>query len=216
MLYATMLASPYITVETSARRRCRQDIVFEADTPVVFSYREGVGVGQHPNSNRGASTVNFATGAVEISCENSRRFASLHGALMLIAWMFVAPAGIYYIRCARGTLLVYSLAWPLAPSLSPPPLDNENPTTRSARRLVAVSVRLCLSWIFQLVLFVFSLGLHHYECVEVPGSSHHYERVEVPGSSHYDPRYDKDRGRWPKQRVWLRGLMHTDELPNVV
>lgn len=102
MLFTTMSVRPYATVRTSARRRYRQDVFLEADTLVVFCYREGAGVGQHPNGNRGASTVNFATGAAEPKCEDKRRFASLHGALMLVAWMFVAPAGIYYIRCANG------------------------------------------------------------------------------------------------------------------
>ena len=67
---------------------------------MIYSYREGAGVGQHPNGNRGASSVNFATGGAEGKCNDDDNFESLHGALMLIAWMFLAPAGIYYIRWA--------------------------------------------------------------------------------------------------------------------
>ena len=38
------------------------DLDGETTTYVIFAYREGEGVGQHANSNRGASTVNFVTG----------------------------------------------------------------------------------------------------------------------------------------------------------
>ncbi|CAN0184392.1 unnamed protein product, partial [Scytosiphon promiscuus] len=77
------------------------DVENQADTDVVYSFREGAGVGQHPNANRGASTVNFATGDVEIVCSEDN-FVSLHGALMLIAWMILAPWGIYYVRYRKG------------------------------------------------------------------------------------------------------------------
>lgn len=69
---------------------------------VIYSFREGAGVGQHPNANRGAATVNFVTGDVETECDDND-FVSLHGALMLIAWLILAPVGIYYIRCALYT-----------------------------------------------------------------------------------------------------------------
>ena len=59
-------------------------------------------MGQHPNANRGAATVNFVTGDVETECDDND-FVSLHGALMLIAWLILAPVGIYYIRCALYT-----------------------------------------------------------------------------------------------------------------
>ena len=65
---------------------------------VIYSYKEGKGVGQHPNANRGSSSINFATGNAEAYCEDDENFESLHGALMLIAWMILAPFGIYYIR----------------------------------------------------------------------------------------------------------------------
>lgn len=74
-----------------------QDIKNEIDTEVIFAYREGAGVGQHPNANRGASTINFATGEVDNLCVENN-FVSLHGALMLIAWMVLAPWGIYFVR----------------------------------------------------------------------------------------------------------------------
>eukprot|EP00752_Nemacystus_decipiens_P002581 g2416.t2 len=77
------------------------DIADKTETAVIFSFREGAGVGQHPNANRGASTVNFATGDVENLC-NENNFATLHGALMLIAWMVLAPWGIYYVRYRKG------------------------------------------------------------------------------------------------------------------
>ena len=55
-------------------------------------------MGQHPNSNRGSATVNFALGTVENNCEDSSDFILFHGTLMLIAWMILAPLGIYYVR----------------------------------------------------------------------------------------------------------------------
>lgn len=75
-----------------------QDIDREHDTKVIYSFKTGAGVGQHPNTHRGAATVNFATGDVETKCDGETNFVSLHGALMLIAWMLIAPVGIYYVR----------------------------------------------------------------------------------------------------------------------
>lgn len=74
------------------------------DTLIIFAYREGEGIGQHPNANRGAATVNFATGTVETVCTDNE-FITLHGALMLIAWMVLAPVGIYYARCGCVSFL---------------------------------------------------------------------------------------------------------------
>lgn len=39
------------------------DIEDGALTEVIYAYREGAGIGQHPNTNRGAASVNMATGA---------------------------------------------------------------------------------------------------------------------------------------------------------
>ncbi|CAM9704645.1 unnamed protein product, partial [Ectocarpus fasciculatus] len=76
-----------------------QDIEDEGDTEVIYSFGESLG--QHPTSSRGASTINFATGDVDIECDEDN-FVSLHGALMLIAWMVLAPWGIYYVRYRKG------------------------------------------------------------------------------------------------------------------
>ncbi|CAN0459914.1 unnamed protein product, partial [Ectocarpus sp. 8 AP-2014] len=38
-----------------------EDIETEADTLVIYSFKKGEGVGQHPNTNRGAATINFVT-----------------------------------------------------------------------------------------------------------------------------------------------------------
>lgn len=74
-----------------------QDIESGMDTCVIYSFKEGSGVSQHPNSNRGAAVVNFAAGSMEGMCGSSN-FVSLHGALMLAAWTLVAPVGLYYAR----------------------------------------------------------------------------------------------------------------------
>lgn len=75
-----------------------QDIENEADTFVIYSFKKGEAVGQHPNTNRGVATMNFVTGDVDALCEETTSFISLHGALMLIAWMIIAPLGIYFAR----------------------------------------------------------------------------------------------------------------------
>ncbi|CAM9558139.1 unnamed protein product [Pylaiella littoralis] len=82
------------------------DIDAGRDTYVIFAYREGEGIGQHPNANRGAATVNFATGNVEVSCDDND-FLLVHGSLMLVAWMVLAPMGIYYVRYRKGE----SITW---------------------------------------------------------------------------------------------------------
>jgi len=88
---------------------CSQDIATLAETEVIFSFKSGAGVAQHPSSNRGASTVNFATGEAESADECHENFAKLHGAFMLFAWMVLVPWGIYYVRCRPGfPLLIWS------------------------------------------------------------------------------------------------------------
>lgn len=81
-----------------------QDIDASLATLVIYAYRAGDGIGQHPNANRGAAAVNFATGTVETVCSDNE-FITLHGALMLIAWMILAPFGIYYARSGGGGCL---------------------------------------------------------------------------------------------------------------
>eukprot|EP00752_Nemacystus_decipiens_P001683 g1633.t1 len=83
------------------------DIDQALTTLVIYAYREGEGIGQHPNANRGAATINFATGQVETVCEDNE-FITLHGALMLIAWMVLAPVGIYYARYRKGTRIKWA------------------------------------------------------------------------------------------------------------
>lgn len=75
-----------------------KDLANAAETEVIYAFRGGSGVGQHPSANRGSSTINFALGTVENNCDDSSDFILLHGTLMLIAWMIVAPFGIYYVR----------------------------------------------------------------------------------------------------------------------
>lgn len=75
----------------------KQDTDEKADTSVIYAFKEGSGVGQHPNSNRGAAVLNFVTESVESQLE-ATNFVSLHGALLLVAWLLVAPIGLYYAR----------------------------------------------------------------------------------------------------------------------
>ena len=74
------------------------DIAAGKDTPVIFAWRSGEGIGQHPNSQRGNAIVNFVLVEVYPSCDNSREYYALHGALLLFVWLVVAPYGIYQAR----------------------------------------------------------------------------------------------------------------------
>ncbi|CAM9152625.1 unnamed protein product [Ectocarpus sp. 12 AP-2014] len=85
-----------------------QDIEDEKKTKVIYSFGESLG--QHPTSSRGASKINFATGDTEIECDENN-FVSLHGALMLIAWMILAPWGIYYVRQGEEIDFIWRYEW---------------------------------------------------------------------------------------------------------
>ncbi|CAB1101232.1 unnamed protein product [Ectocarpus sp. CCAP 1310/34] len=85
-----------------------EDIENEVDTLVIYAFKKGEGVGQHPNTNRGAATINFVTGDVDTHCDGETNFVSLHGALMLIAWMLIAPWGIYYARYRKGDAIKWA------------------------------------------------------------------------------------------------------------
>lgn len=95
-----------LTKPVRTPRLQQQDIDNAVDTLIIYAYREGEGIGQHPNGNRGAATVNFATGNVEAECDDND-FVLLHGALMLVAWMVLAPMGIYYVRYFFFYLMVF-------------------------------------------------------------------------------------------------------------
>ncbi|CBN76582.1 peroxinectin precursor [Ectocarpus siliculosus] len=75
------------------------DIYLSQDTSIIYSWRSGDGIGKHPNSQRGAAQVNFQDGSVaDEQCSDSAEYYSLHGALLLVAWMIIAPYGIYQAR----------------------------------------------------------------------------------------------------------------------
>ncbi|CAN0021059.1 unnamed protein product [Ectocarpus fasciculatus] len=75
------------------------DIYLSQDTSIIYSWRSGEGIGKHPNSQRGAAQVNFQDGSVaDEQCSDSGEYYSLHGALLLVAWMIIAPYGIYQAR----------------------------------------------------------------------------------------------------------------------
>lgn len=75
------------------------DIAAGDDTPIIYSWRSGEGIGKHPNSQRGNALVNFADAtATSSSCDDSTDYYALHGALLLFVWMLIAPYGIYQAR----------------------------------------------------------------------------------------------------------------------
>lgn len=74
------------------------DIDTSDDTSIIYAWRSGPGIQQHPNSQRGAATVNFVDGTVAATCEEAEDYFALHGALLLLAWMLVAPYGLFHAR----------------------------------------------------------------------------------------------------------------------
>lgn len=75
------------------------DIELSSETPIIYSWRSGEGIGKHPNSQRGAVQVNFEDGSVtDEDCSDAEEYYALHGALLLVAWMVIAPYGIYQAR----------------------------------------------------------------------------------------------------------------------
>lgn len=74
------------------------DIASDRDTPVVYAWRLGEGIGIHSKNQRGSVLLNFADGTLTPICSGSSDYYALHGALLLFAWLVVAPYGIYQAR----------------------------------------------------------------------------------------------------------------------
>lgn len=74
------------------------DIASGHDTPIIYAWRSGAGIGKHPSTQRGDTLVNFADGSVSSTCDDSNDYYALHGALLLFVWMIIAPYGIYQAR----------------------------------------------------------------------------------------------------------------------
>lgn len=75
------------------------DIDANVATPIIYAWRAGGERGQqHPNAHRGSAGVNFVDGTVTTVCDDSSDYFAFHGALLLLAWMVVAPYGIYQAR----------------------------------------------------------------------------------------------------------------------
>lgn len=75
------------------------DIDLAQQTPIIYAWRSGEGIGKHANSQRGAAQVNFQDGSViGEECSDPAEYYALHGALLLLAWMVIAPYGIYQAR----------------------------------------------------------------------------------------------------------------------
>ncbi|CAM9989598.1 unnamed protein product, partial [Ascophyllum nodosum] len=87
------------------------DLDGETMTYVIFAYREGAGVGQHANFNRGASTVNFVKGTSTTVCEDESDFYLVHGALILFAWLALLPVGVFFARYRKGGKEFFGHQW---------------------------------------------------------------------------------------------------------
>lgn len=75
------------------------DIDLAEQTPIIYAWRSGEGIGKHANSRRGSAQVNFQDGSViGEECSDAGEYYALHGALLLLAWMVIAPYGIYQAR----------------------------------------------------------------------------------------------------------------------
>eukprot|EP00904_Undaria_pinnatifida_P011388 jgi/Undpi1/737/HiC_scaffold_10.g04201.m1 len=81
------------------------------DTPVIYAWRSGEGIGKHPNGQRGDALVNFADATASSTCDDSTEYFGLHGALLLCVWMLIAPYGIYQARYRKGQLSLTGNLW---------------------------------------------------------------------------------------------------------
>lgn len=82
-----------------------RDIEAKVKTPIIYAWRAGGNKGQqHPNTHRGSAQVNFVDGTVTTECDESSDYFAFHGALLLLAWMVVAPYGIYQARYYWSTV----------------------------------------------------------------------------------------------------------------
>ena len=75
-----------------------EDIASGEDTPVVYAWSSGEGISMYYKSQRGSVQLNFTDGTLTSVCEASSDYYALHGALLLVAWLIVAPYGIYQAR----------------------------------------------------------------------------------------------------------------------
>lgn len=74
------------------------DIASGDDTPVIYAWRAGEGIGKHTTSQRGSVLVNFKDGTLTSTCDGTNDYYALHGALLLVAWLLFAPYGLYQAR----------------------------------------------------------------------------------------------------------------------
>eukprot|EP00903_Cladosiphon_okamuranus_P012613 g11801.t1 len=88
------------------------DIDLAQQTPIIYAWRSGEGIGKHANSQRGSAQVNFQSGSViGETCSNPAEYYALHGALLLLAWMLIAPYGIYQARYRKGKKSLIGNLW---------------------------------------------------------------------------------------------------------
>lgn len=92
------LASPFFGVPAAQDYDLADDLASGEDTPIIYAWRPGAGLQQHPNTKRGDALLNFQDGTVTQNCDSSTEYYALHGALLLVAWMIIAPYGIYQAR----------------------------------------------------------------------------------------------------------------------
>lgn len=78
------------------------DILSGRDTHIVYAWHPGKDIGKHAFNERGGIKLNFANGTMISPCDGPNDYYALHGALLLLAWLVVAPYGIYQ---ARSVLL---------------------------------------------------------------------------------------------------------------
>ena len=82
------------------------DIEIGNNTLVVYAWRSGEGIGMHLETQRGSTQLNFANGTMTSICGGPMTsicggpsdYYALHGTLLLVAWLVVAPYGIYQAR----------------------------------------------------------------------------------------------------------------------
>ena len=61
------------------------------DTYIIFAWRSGAGIIQHPNNQRGPAWENVVSSPVAVARDEYNNGFALLGVLFLLAWMAIVP-----------------------------------------------------------------------------------------------------------------------------
>ena len=66
-----------------------EDINASQDTPIIFAWRSGPGIIQHPNSQRGPAWENVVSGPIAVARDEPENDFTLLSMLLLLVWMAI-------------------------------------------------------------------------------------------------------------------------------